>query len=451
MRVMSNFYWQDAQGNQHQVPVRYGDMSRQVAQILNKNSENVMPTAPFISCYIKDLAFDKTRIQDPSFINTYQIATRATDSNGNYIDQKGANYTVESIMPSPHLATFQADIWTSNTDQKLQIWEQIAVLFNPSLEIQTSTNAIDWTSLSVLTLESQIYSSRTIPQGVDANIDILSMVFKTPIWITPPAKVKQMGVITAIISSVFSVPPGGVAGNYSDPFAADIFSNLSVDSQIIVTPGNFDLLVLNGTATLIKQTNAGDTIDINNPQNIVSWYSILDRYPGTFRAGLSQLRLKKHSGGEVIATISINPLNETQMSLNINTETVPANTIITTSIDSRGTIDAIINPETFVPLTNLAPGTRYLTLEDINPNINNPGYVGPIAWQNSNGSDFFARANDIIQWDGNNWNIIFDSGTTLTPTYITNSYTGIQYAWDGQEWTKSFEGVYVNGSWRLIL
>jgi hypothetical protein len=36
-------------------------------------------------------------------------------------------------------------------------------------------------------------------------------------------------------------------------------------------------------------------------------------------------------------------------------------------------------------------------------------------------------------------------------TYITNAYTGIQYKWDGIQWTKSFEGVYTNEKWRLML
>ena len=39
-------------------------------------------------------------------------------------------------MPVPYLLNMQVDVWTSNTDQKLQLMEQILVLFNPALEIQ---------------------------------------------------------------------------------------------------------------------------------------------------------------------------------------------------------------------------------------------------------------------------------------------------------------------------
>jgi hypothetical protein len=40
IRAMSNFAYKDAKGQLVQVPARYGDMNRQVAQILKKNSEN---------------------------------------------------------------------------------------------------------------------------------------------------------------------------------------------------------------------------------------------------------------------------------------------------------------------------------------------------------------------------------------------------------------------------
>ena len=60
--------------------------------------------------------------------------------------------------------------------------EQILVLFNPSLEIQTTDNYIDWTSLSVIDLSTLNFSSRTIPQGNDTEIDICSVEFKMPIY-----------------------------------------------------------------------------------------------------------------------------------------------------------------------------------------------------------------------------------------------------------------------------
>jgi len=435
MRLMSNFAYKDATGKLTQIPVRYGDVNRQVAQILKKNSENVVPSAPFIACYIKDFRYDQTRLQDPSFVSNVNIRERDIDEFGNLINQQGNNYTVERIMPSPYKLTFAADIWASNTDQKLQIIEQIAMIFNPSLDLQTTDNYIDWTSLTTLRLTDQgNWASRPIPQGVEQDIDISTMVFETPIWITPPAKVKQLNIITKIITSVFTADAEQFA-TLEDGYAHQIFG--TPDASITVSIGDFELLVIDGVASLVNPGSDG-----SNPDTINSWLRILDLYPGKFTAGLSQIRLTQPNGNEIVAYITLDPNNETRMLLNYDNDTVPGNTIV----DGRGTIDAIVNPETFNPKTKVA-GTRYLILED----IMSEATIGPEAWLNANGSGFTAHANDIVQWDGTAWSVIFSSANVSTVTYITNSYTGIQYKWDGISWSKSFEGIYSNALWRLIL
>lgn len=450
IQLMSNFAYKDNKGNIVQVPVRYGDMTRQVAQILKKNSENTIPSAPFISCYIKDLQFDRERMQDPTFVSKIHIRERAYDEDAQeYLNVQGSNYTVERIMPSPFKITFNADIWASNTDQKLQIFEQLIVFFNPSFEIQTTDNYIDWTSLSTVTLDGMTWSSRTIPQGINEDIDIMTLNFHAPIWITPPAKVKKLGIITKIISNVFaSGAQGTISSVYDQIGAAEMFEDISPDTVIAVTPGNYDLLVLNNKARLINSGPLTDE-DILSTKNSANWISILDLYPGKFRAGLSQLRFTQPDGNEIIAYISLDPTDEFNMLLNIDPDTIPGNTIIA----GRGSVDAVINPETFNPKTGLTAGTRYLILEDININdgFNIPGYQGPVAWKNLDFTDFQAHANDIIEWDGSQWNIVFDSTTTTDIVYITNGYTGTQYKWSSGSWSKTYEGVYDKTLWRLIL
>jgi hypothetical protein len=448
MRIMSNFSVKDARGQLTRVPVRYGDMNRQVSQILKKNSENTIPSAPFIACYIKDLQYDRARMQEPTFVSTVNIRERALDAAGNqYLNTQGSNYTVDRMMPVPYLADFAADIWTTNTDQKLQIWEQISVLFNPSLELQTTDNYIDWTSISVLTLKSQTWTSRAVPQGLEQDIEILNMVFDTHVWITPPVKVKKLGIITKIITTAFSAEQGVIRDDYSN---SDAVLEALGDTllNVVVTPGDFDLLVMNNVATLISQNGQNNFLEINVPAYQNSWRSVLDLYPGSFRAGISQIRLKKDDGTEIVAYISLDPVDERRMVMNIDSDTIPTNTII----GGRGTVDAIINPETFNPSGRVS-GIRYLILEDLNINdqYSNPGYDGPVAWENSDGSDPQAHGNDIIEWNGSQWNIVFDSTAVTSVVYITNSYTGIQYKWSQGSWSKSFEGVYDKALWRLVL
>ena len=443
MRFMSNFCYRDARGNIVQVPVRYGDMSRQVGAILNKNSENVIQSAPFIACYIKDVKYDRSRVQDPTYVSKVQIRERAFDESGNeYLNHQGANYTVERLMPTPYTLTFNADIWTTNVDQKFQLWEQITMLINPSIELQSSDNYIDWTSLSVLEItDGCVFEARAVPQGVNNDISIATLQFTAPMWISPPTKVKKMGIITKIISNVFTEPEGSSDQIRSDIafYGSDMFGGMTPDAKVVVTPSDFDLLVLNNTAVLVpfgEQNVSDGWTSTNDVTDRPSWRTLLDLYPGKFTAGLSQIRLTKPNGTEIVAFISLNPENDCLMHMNIDADTVPSNTIIAGS----GTIAAIINPQTYNP-TTLIEGTRYLILEDIGQ--------GTAAW----GHDFAAVANDIIQYNGTThaWQVVFDSTVVTDITYITNVYTGIQYKWDGTQWAKSFEGMYSNGDWRLVL
>jgi len=451
INIFSNFAYKDAKGNLVTIPVRYGDMSRQVAQILRKNSENSVPSAPFIACYIKDLQYDRARLQDPTFVSKIQIREREFNTATNsYLNNQGLNYTVERIMPSPWTITLSTDIWTTSMDQKLQIWEQIIVFFNPSFEIQTTDNYIDWTSLSSVTLETQTWTSRSVPQGVNEDIDVLTLNFSAPVWITPPAKVRKLGIITKIISNVFATnAEGAIKTSYNIDGASGIFDQISPDEEVVITSGDFSLLVMNGLARIINLTALGDDIDLEDPRNSTSWLKLLDLYPGKFRAGLSQLRFTQETGSEIVATISLNPNNDNEMILNIDPDTIPSNTIIS----GRGTVDAIVNPLTYNP-SSLSVGTRFLILEGINNNdqFGGIGYQGPSGWKNSDGSDFQANPNDIISWNGSSWSVVFDSENAgNTVVYTTNAYTGIQYQFSQGDWVKSYDGIYDRQLWRLIL
>jgi len=447
MRVMSSFSYQDAKGQLVQVPVRYGDMSRQVGAILNKNSENIIQSAPFIACYIKDLKFDRQRLQDPTYVSKVNIRERqfgyvdedpSSPTYGQTIQQyantQGGNYTVERIMPTPYLITFNADIWTTNTDQKFQLWEQIAILFNPSMELQTTDNYIDWTSLSILELtDGSVFESRTVPQGLNNDLSIATLQFSAPAWISPPAKVKKLGIVTKIISNVFAEPTGtGESGGYNDAlYGGDIFGGQTPDLRVTVTSGDYGLLVLNNTAVLVppgySNISEGWT-SVDDVPGRPSWMSLIDLYPGKFKAGHSQIRLTKPDGREIVATISIHPANEALMVINLDADTI---------LNTLANITRIINPQTFNPGTP-ATGTRYLILEDI--------IQGTLAWPN-----LTAKANDIVSWNGTSWSKAFNASTATSVEYVTNAYTGVQYKWDGTQWSKSYEGYYTNEKWRLVL
>ena len=149
------------------VPSRYGDVSRMAATILKGNSENVVQSAPFIAAHVQSLQPDRQRLQEPFFNDAVSVNERKFDSNSNsYTSEPGQKYSVKRLMPVPYLLNMQVDIWTSNTDQKLQLLEQILVLFNPALEIQHNDNPVDWTTITVVEMTDLQWTSRGIPAGI---------------------------------------------------------------------------------------------------------------------------------------------------------------------------------------------------------------------------------------------------------------------------------------------
>ncbi len=178
----------------------------------------------------------------------------------------------------------------------------------------------------------------------------------------------------------------------------------------------------------------------------LNWSILLDQYAGKFRAGSSQIFLKQVTGNEIVGTLALNPLDSTKLVINFDQDTYNTNTLIEGAV-TRGNIDAIINPETYNPGTPVG-NPRYLLLSDLGSVINTDGAD---AWKNQNGSDFVAKANDIIEWSGTEWTVVLEAATIDQVVYVTNLRTGVQYKYEDGEWTRAFEGEYQKGSWRIVL
>lgn len=469
IRVLSNFTVKYGDGTLIRVPVMYGDPDRQVASIIRQNTENKVNSVPRIAVYITQLTMDRDRLADSTYVGKLHFRERDIDvTTGMYNQAQGKNYTVERLMPTPFKLTMKCDIWAANTDQKLQILEQLLVLFNPSLELQTTDNYIDWTSLSVLNLNDLIWSSKQVPVGTaETPIDVATLTLDTPIWISPPTKVKHLGVITNIITSLYdgsNIDADSYIDGLGVPLSNGTTSLSNILTSDIVTITDYHIQVYNGEAILLGANEnvvpSGITMEIPIRQGTpINWQDVFDKYPGKYIAGSTKIFLVQPNGTEVVGTVAINPLDPTLLTVAWDPDTLTTNTDLVTDSrpNSPGTFDAIINPQTTGPndskllakYGNLAPGRRYLLIEDLGADINEDG---PDAWKSLSGQDFIAKANDIIEWDGERWNVIFEAAQETTRmVWQTNIYTGVQYLWNAVTWVKSFEGEYKAGTWRLEL
>ena len=511
-----------------QVPCRYGDPSRIASVIVAGNSENKIPPAPFITCTVAGLSIDAQRRQDPSFVESIRVNERQYDEeNSRYLETVGNRYTVQRYMPVPYDLKMQVDIWSNNLSVKEQILEQILQVYNPSIEIQTSNNILDWTSISLIELEEMTWSSRSIPSGTDNPIDVTTLMFKVPIWINPPAKVKKQVIIQQIITNIITgvkedpeqwgwseyeflsrkiTTPGDRQitadwlGNnqYSISLRSDDGGNVdrkllpteligtanpvltagtsfSINGYVIaVTDTMLETLVSNGKTALantklnieifnfnrikISNNTGGDLVLANvvgqpvqdlglipttHRGGTLSWsrlfllYGTLRDY-ATYGSNASQLRIQldiEDPNKDIVGWIDANSTDQNLLTWTVDPQSLPATTL--------KNVTAVVNPSKSGPgygLSDAAAGQRYLLLD-------NPGQSSA-AWGNL-GS---ARANDVIEFDGQRWVVSFDSLANISTTqYITNLFSGKLLQWKDGEWVEFIAKHYNQGEWKLSL
>ena len=437
-KIFSNWYvtkGKDPNGNDIlvRVPVMYGDSSRQAATIIANNSASNLPSAPLITYYITGLEYDQRRTQDPTFMDRINVRQRAYNSETQSYEQtQGQAFTVERLMPVPYTLRISVDFWTTNYNQKLELIEQLGTLFNPSLEIQSTDNFIDWTSLSVVYQDGLTFSSRSIPMGTQNPIDVMSWKFYMPIWISTSSKLKKMGVIQKIIASIYK---GAALEDIQD-------EDLLLGTRQKITPYGYKLLLLGNTLQLLPANAAfypsNEQIAMpTGPNTNLYWSSLLNVY-GTLRPGISQIWLQNpYMDTDIVGTIVPNPTDDRLLIYDIDPDTLPQNTL--------NPVDSIINPLTSGPNAGLpgpVNGRRYLIVENVG------GSASTVAWGN-----LVANANDIIQYNGGTgqWYVAFDSTNTTTVEYVTNLTTNVQYRYTQGLWVKSYEGWYDQGDYSIVI
>ena len=438
-KIFSNWYvtrGKDPAGNKIlvRVPVMYGDSSRQASTIIANNSASNLPSAPMISYYISGLEYDQKRTQEPFFVDRINVRQRAYDQDTqSYETTQGQAFTVERLMPVPYMLRLTVDLWTTNYQQKLEIMEQLGVLFNPSLEIQSTDNYIDWTSLTVVYQDGLTFSSRSIPQGTGNPIDVLSWKFYMPIWISAPAKLKKMGVIQKIITSIHE-------GSAIDDIQND---DILLGTRQKITAYGYKVLLIGNSLQLVPANQPfyppNTNLDLPaSPDTSLYWASVLNVY-GAIKPGISQIWLQNpYMETDIVGTIVPDPIDDRLLIYNIDPDTLPQNTL--------NPVDSVINPLLTGPNAGLPGpinGKRYLIVENIGSDD-----ATTVAWGN-----LVANANDIIQYNASagEWQVSFDSQDSEDVEFVTNITTGVQYRFVDGSWMKSVDGWYGEGDWSVVV
>jgi hypothetical protein len=164
------------------VPITVGSRDRVVAALQAGNTQNKPFSLPIMSANMTGLNLS------PNKKGTGVVDRRVYLPAGGVFpnDLK----TVVRVMPIPYIMNVDLSIYASNSNQMHQILEQLLMLFDPTLQIQTSDAAFDWTKIASVELVG-INNEENFPPGGDRRIIVWSLQFVIPFYISVPIDIKD--------------------------------------------------------------------------------------------------------------------------------------------------------------------------------------------------------------------------------------------------------------------
>lgn len=408
----------DAEPEIRVVPCILAKRSRQASAIQRNNSENMLNTVPIITIDHNGLRPDSSRIQNPNHVSKVQVFERKRNEFGELTNERGQTVTVERLMPRSFFIDVQVDIWTSNMDQKHQLFEQILSIIYPTFDIQNSDNALDWTSLQTVQVKDVTWTASSYPIGSDSEIEVGSINLEIPILISPPAKIKRANIIEKVITNI----------NEAIMLDNGMLGQGNTDATITVTPNNYHIKASAESISLLGD-HAASTDPDGNPY---TWENLQDEYKRPIIKGITQIRLKYNEDDENEIIGIVQSFNEDVLQWQLVAGSLPVNTL--------SPVTAVINPMRSFPNGQLQPpsqGQRYLITTDLPPNTDAWGSIG-------------AFANDIIQFTNGEWVVSFSSRQTENVNYLVNQHTSKQLRFSDGEWSTAIDGVYSPRYWRIV-
>lgn len=411
------------------VPCRFLTTDNQVASIISDNSDNVIFTAPMIIYTIDSINLAKERRQDPWITVDDQITEREYDKETQkYTGKRGNAYQVTKMNPRPINITFKVYLITTKLKQKFELLEQISLMFNPAVDMQTSTAPADWTYKKMCRIEENVMWSDKYNNLSSTNAyDTCELKFEVKTWLNPPAIVKKLSRIEQINLRI------GNACSACDLYGWD-FANTSI---LTLSPENYYIS--------IKDTKI-QLLDAYGVTSDASWYDLFNKY-GKYDPMFTQILVypdyknENDKGNPVIGTVKINENNHNELAWYVDEDTLP-----TTNL---GAVDAIIDPHEVFPgkgLPEVYEGQRYLILEDIAANTT--------AWDiiyNEYNEESSVSKFSIIEYDGSKWKTVLNSKYLEEGDKVISLKTKDIYTYMNRKngFVSLLNGKWKNGIWRI--
>jgi hypothetical protein len=164
------------------VPIAVGSRDSVVAALQAGNTQNKPFSLPIMSANMTGLSMAQNRKGTGVVDRRVYLPTGGVYPN----DLR----TVVRVMPIPYIMNVDLSIYASNSNQMHQILEQLLMLFDPTLQIQTSDSAFDWTKIATVELVG-ISNEENFPPGGDRRVIVWSLQFAIPFYISVPVDIKD--------------------------------------------------------------------------------------------------------------------------------------------------------------------------------------------------------------------------------------------------------------------
>jgi hypothetical protein len=164
------------------VPINIGSRDRVVAAIQAGNTQNRPFSLPTMAASMTGLSLA------PNRKGIGVVDRRVFLPNGGVYPEDLR--TLVRVMPVPYIMTTDLTLYASNTAQLHQMLEQILVLFDPVLQVQTSDSAFDWTKITTVELTG-ISNEENYPSGLDRRVVQWSLTFDIPIYMSVPVDIRD--------------------------------------------------------------------------------------------------------------------------------------------------------------------------------------------------------------------------------------------------------------------
>jgi hypothetical protein len=164
------------------VPVVIGSRDRVTAAIMAGNTQNKPFSIPCMSVHMTGLSLPPSR----KGIGVVDKRVHLPEGGVFPTDLR----TVVRVMPIPYVMTVDMTLIASNFNQRDQMLEQLLMLFDPILQIQTSDANFDWTKITSVELRG-IANEENYPMGGDRRNISWTLSFDIPIYISAPVDIRD--------------------------------------------------------------------------------------------------------------------------------------------------------------------------------------------------------------------------------------------------------------------